>query len=159
MRYIIFIFLLNASVFFGQDIRILNFQELEDQYLVQGNEAVLVNFWATWCKPCVEELPLFSQLKKEKEELSILFVSLDFPDQVDTKLKAFLKKNSLPGEVVVLDDPNANAWINSVHPSWSGAIPATLFIGDKYRLFHEGKFSNYLELSRFISLENNISGD
>jgi thiol-disulfide isomerase/thioredoxin len=103
----------------------------------------VVNFWATWCAPCVEELPYFEELTREYADkpLRVLLVSLDFRRQLERRLLPFLKNNDIQSRVVVLDDADANAWIDKVDPSWSGAIPATLFYQGERRLFKEQTFT------------------
>ena len=99
----------------------------------------VINFWATWCKPCVAELPFFEKLKEEG--IKVTLVSLDMPKLVESKLIPFLKEKNLKSDVVLLDDPDANAWIPKVNKDWSGAIPATLILkGDKQK-FYEKSFT------------------
>ena len=107
----------------------------------------VVNFWATWCKPCVAELPEFEKLhqdsKTKNQKVKVLLVSMDFVEEIDKKLKDFLDKNKYTSEVVLLDEVNGNDFINKISEKWSGAIPATLITTkDKTRnYFHEGKMT------------------
>lgn len=89
----------------------------------------VVNFWATWCKPCIEELPAFDSLSVQsvKTPVKVILVSLDFKEELDKKVKPFLKKHQIKSECVLLDEVNGNDFIDKISPSWSGAIPATLF--------------------------------
>jgi thiol-disulfide isomerase/thioredoxin len=102
-----------------------------------------VNFWATWCKPCVEELPDFKTVQKElkSQPVVFLYVSLDFKSQLNSRVLPFLKKQPL-NEALLLSSGNPDAWINRISPEWSGAIPATMFWkrGEKVH-FHEGSFT------------------
>ncbi len=104
---------------------------------------LIVNFWATWCVPCVEELPWFEELLEmyPRERVQLLLVNLDFRKQLKKRLLPFLAERKLAGSVVVLDDPDANAWIDRVDPNWGGAIPSTLFLGPDIRRFHEQSFT------------------
>ena len=88
----------------------------------------VVNFWATWCKPCVAELPEFEKLNLDQKNkpFKVLLVSLDFKEDLQTKLMPFIKKNNYTTEVVLLDEVNGNHFINQVSEKWTGAIPATL---------------------------------
>jgi thiol-disulfide isomerase/thioredoxin len=88
----------------------------------------VLNFWATWCKPCVKELPVFDSLVRlyDKQPVKVLLVSLDFSEQIKERVNPFLAKNKVLPECVLLDEVNGNDFINLVHPEWTGAIPATL---------------------------------
>lgn len=87
----------------------------------------VVNFWATWCKPCVQELPAFDSLLAitNKSPIKIILVSLDFKEDIDTKLKPFISTKNIKCQVVLLDELNGNDYINLISEKWSGAIPAT----------------------------------
>jgi thiol-disulfide isomerase/thioredoxin len=93
----------------------------------------VVNFWATWCIPCVAELPYFEQLQQQylSQKLKVYLVSLDFIKHKDQKLVPFLTKQKIKSEVVLLDEPDYNAWIDKVNPAWSGALPATIIFNTK----------------------------
>lgn len=112
-------------------------------YLERENDTLYVyNFWATWCEPCVAELPYFESVEKQfpNEKIKVVLISLDFPKTVESRLMPFLAKNNLQSEVYFLNDPDANAWIEKVDSTWSGAIPATLFKKNKTTLFYEESF-------------------
>jgi len=133
-------------------IPVLTFDELAPIFQVENDTTYVINFWATWCKPCVAELPYFMELHKKHEggKFKMIFVSLDFPKQIEKKLLPFLAKNPLPGPVLVLDDPDANAWIPRVHPDWSGAIPATYVYQGKQNIFAERTFHDVSELNDWV---------
>ena len=102
--------------------------------------AYVVNFWATWCKPCVEELPAFDSLQILKmKSVKVILVSLDFSEELDKKVKPFLVKHNIQSECVLLDEVNGNDFINKISLSWSGAIPATLFKKGTRKDFAEAK--------------------
>lgn len=91
----------------------------------------VVNFWATWCKPCVQELPEFEKLNimsvNTKAKVKVLLVSLDFKESLKTKVVPFLNNNKYSTECVLLDEVDGNVFINKINSKWSGAIPATYF--------------------------------
>ena len=111
-------------------------------------EVAIVNFWATWCKPCVKELPYFEQIGEEykNSDLKIILVSLDFPDQIE-RLEQFIERKKIKSTVVWLDDGKANEWIPKVDQNWSGAIPATIIYTKDKRNFYEQSFT-YEELEK-----------
>jgi thiol-disulfide isomerase/thioredoxin len=104
---------------------------------------LILNFWATWCAPCVEELPYFEEVtrKHDPREVRVVLINLDFRKQLTKRLLPFLQKRDIASTVVILDDPDANAWIDKIHPEWSGAIPATLILGPGIRDFREQSFT------------------
>jgi len=136
----------------SQDIRITDFKGLEPLLNQQNDTTYVINFWATWCMPCVKELPYFQQIHDEfsQEKVKVILVSLDFLKHLDTRLKPFLQKNKLSPEVILLNDPDSNAWIDKVSPDWSGAIPATVIYNRNFRNFYEKSFT-YEELQTIIN--------
>lgn len=107
----------------------------------------IINFWATWCIPCVKELPYFEQLGEKYPEVEITLVSLDFENKVESNLIPFIEKNKLQSEVIMLHEPDGNAWIPKIDPDWSGAIPATIIYKNKKKEFYEQSF-NFEELEK-----------
>ncbi len=103
----------------------------------KNDTAYVINFWATWCKPCVEELPHFEELIStyKDKKVKIVLVSLDFPRQLKSKLVPFVEEHQLKAHVVALLDGRYNDWIDKVSPEWSGAIPATLVYKGEQRQF------------------------
>jgi len=150
--FIIFVF--NTETSEGQQLTQIRIPDLE-KILSSGEDKLLViNFWATWCPPCVKELPHFQKVAKEynKDKVSFLLVSLDFPSQIDSHLKPFLKKNKVALDVVLMMDTDQNEWIDKVDPSWQGNIPVTLMLNNprKIRKFHSGDM-NETELRNMIN--------
>lgn len=126
---------------------IYNFEQLEPLLKKTDDKTYVINFWATWCAPCVKELPYFEKLNAEysNKKVEVILVSLDFPKHIDTRLKPFLLKNKLKSQVILLDDVDSNSWIPKVDKDWSGAIPATLIYNQKQTIFYERSFE-YKEL-------------
>ena len=124
---------------YGQKTPVYKINDLLKRIHNTSDTIYVVNFWATWCKPCVAELPEFEKIHKEFEnrKMKVLLVSMDFVEERDKKLKDFLAKNKYTCEVVLLDEINGNDFVNKISESWSGAIPATLFKKGKSLLFFE----------------------
>ena len=103
------------------------------QRIENKDTTYVVNFWATWCKPCVEELPAFDSLSAELRgsHVKIILVSLDFKEDLQKKVNPFLYKHHIKSDCVLLDEVNGNNFIDKISPEWSGTIPATLMkLGD-----------------------------
>lgn len=138
----------------GTNIPVVNYSGLEPLLHKQNDTVYVVNFWATWCKPCVEELPHFIETANDyrHEKVKFVFVSLDFTRQLDTKLVPFVTDRMQGQKVILLNDPAANTWINKIDPNWTGAIPATLIYKGNSRSFVEGTLSKN-ELINYIKLK------
>lgn len=97
-----------------------------------GDSIRIFNFWATWCGPCVKEMPLFEAYRLAHPNVRLIFVSLDLQlDPDPAKVNRFASRKKLAGRVLLLDEPDPNAWIDTIEARWSGAIPATLVINPR----------------------------
>lgn len=136
---------------YKKDIEVWDFEKLEVYIQASTGKIKIINFWATWCGPCVKELPLFEQINRTyKNDTEVLLVSLDFSDQMESRVIPFVEKQELSAKVILLSDDDYNSWIDKVDPSWSGSIPATLFIKrDGKKIFFGKKFEND-ELSKLV---------
>ncbi len=157
-KYLFFVlfFSLFSKVAVSQNPAIFEkYSNLESEVLSDENLIYIVNFWATWCAPCVKELPYFEKLNSENKQLKVVLISLDFKDQYETKLVPFLKKKSIKTEVVALTDKDYNTWLSMVDENWSGSIPATLIKTKGEKIFEERMFSSYEDLLQFVNASIN----
>ena len=103
------------------------------KYIDNSDSILVVNFWATFCKPCIRELPYMQSISEKLKDkgVSILLVSLDFPDAYPVALNNFAKANRYTAPIVWLNETNADYFCPKIDQAWSGAIPTTLFINRK----------------------------
>ena len=130
------------------DLEIYDYDGLEPLINSKNDNIHIVNFWATWCAPCVKELPYFEAINKNYKDknVDVLLVSLDFPKNYNDKLKPFIKKHNLQSRVVAFDDTDQNRWIPAINKDWSGALPATIiYKGDKRKFFEKSFTQEELE--------------
>jgi thiol-disulfide isomerase/thioredoxin len=124
----------------AQDIPKWKLQDLKD-VIAKSDKPTILNFWASFCKPCLEEMPYFQELarKYEKEGVQLILVNLDSKDWYPKKLKALAAKRKITSGIAFLDETDADLFCPAVDPSWSGAIPASVFINNKtgYKKFFE----------------------
>jgi len=135
----------------AQEIPMIKRAQLEHWLNADTDTVYVLNFWATWCGPCVAELPSFEKLNEQyaSKKVKVVLISTDFKRNVESKLKPFVKRKNLRSQVVFMDEPNPNVWVNLVSPEWSGAIPATLIVSKQKnkRLFFE-KQMTFKELEK-----------
>lgn len=133
------------------ELEVYDFNGFKKYLNRKDNTVYLINFWATWCAPCVKELPFFEKLNTEyaNKNVKVILVSLDFPHLYDSNLKPFIIKNNIQSKVVALDDVDMNAWIPQINENWSGSIPATLIYKNDDSKFFEQSFT-------YKALENEI---
>lgn len=115
--------------------------ELMKRITNSSDTIYVINFWATWCAPCVKELPYFEKLNERyaSEKVKVLLVSMDFLKDYRNKLVPFVKKKKLKSEVLLLNETKPNEFIDKINPKWSGSIPATMIVNGtkKYNEFFE----------------------
>lgn len=129
------------------------------QLFEQNNDSTyVINFWATWCKPCVKELPYLEKLNEElkSEKVRVILVSLDFDTDVETKLKSFVEERQLQSDVIAFVNGDYNSWIGEIEEAWDGAIPATIIYNAKDRQFISGELDSYESLKATVGEMMNI---
>lgn len=128
----------------GQQIQKIKIKSLSD-LITTSDSLLIINFWATFCKPCVEEIPDLIKFanKYKKQKASLYLVSLDLEDYYPKKIKKFVSKKKYATKIAWLNESNADYFCPLIDSSWSGGIPATLFINNKtgYKKFYEKQLS------------------
>ena len=137
----------------GDTVELVNLKTFMPMLQPQNDTLYIVNFWATWCSPCVKELPHFEKIGQDYagKKVKVILVSLDFADELQQRVQPFVDKRKLQSDVMLLDPGRGGEWIDQIDARWSGAIPATLFINGstQLRAFHEKSFT-YEELLALV---------
>lgn len=108
-----------------KDVNGEELQQVINSY--KGQKAVLVNVWATWCAPCIEEFPEIVKIqRKYKDQLQVVFISADFPESRDRALE-FLKKQEVDWTTYFKTDKDQQ-FIEAISNKWTGALPFTKII-------------------------------
>jgi thiol-disulfide isomerase/thioredoxin len=124
----------------------VNYDQLKEIIEKNDDKLYVVNFWATWCRPCIEELPHFLEVSsayKNQAPFQMILVSLDKAELLETDVAQMITKLNIDNDVYLLDDnKRMNYWISAVDSTWSGAIPATVFYKNGQKLhFTEGQLT------------------
>jgi thiol-disulfide isomerase/thioredoxin len=127
----------------AQNSYLMTVDQLFDRVKRGKDTTFVINFWATWCAPCLKELPCFESLQQQykNEKVKVLLISVDFKPQLVKSVIPFVKNKKLKNEVRLLNEPDQQAYIERIDKKWSGAIPATLFIKEGNRKFFEKSFT------------------
>jgi thiol-disulfide isomerase/thioredoxin len=158
MCFVIIGFLLCTQTIFSQNIKSVKVTDIEN--IIEKSKApLIINIWATWCQPCIEEIPYFikevdnynTSLSSPTDSISLLLVSVDFKEAFPAEISSFANHRKFTAPIVWLDEIHADYFCPKIDPNWSGAIPATLFVNNKtgFRKFFEKKLSQE-ELKKVI---------
>jgi thiol-disulfide isomerase/thioredoxin len=135
-----------------QAVKVIKFPALEKILSPNNDTIYIINFWATWCQPCIEELPAFEQVRTnlKQEKVKFMLISLDAVKNANTNVAAFVRKKQLKSDLYLLDEPDGNTWMEKIDENWSGAIPATIFVRERQKQFVEKPLTRQ-ELEDFIN--------
>lgn len=150
----LFLFVVFSVSSYSQNVKLLTIDQLNERIEKGKDSTYVVNFWATWCAPCIKELPHFEKLSAEhkSDKLAVLLVSLDFKSKLNSNVIPFVKRKNLKNEVFLLNEGSPQEFIDRIDPSWSGSIPATLFIKNGKRKFVESEFTYEQLLTEYKKL-------
>lgn len=136
----------------AQQVKLITVAQLESRFKQSNDTTYVVNFWATWCKPCVNELPEFEKLKTavKGRPIVVILISADLKSKLETSVMPFVKSHSLTGEIYLLNEA-PNSYPEKISPDWSGALPGTLIVKAGHKKFHEATYT-YNDLAEAIKL-------
>lgn len=116
----------------AQKAEIIKLDRLQKIIQTKSDKIQVINFWATWCAPCVKELPLFEKVNASEAGVKVTLVSLDLDlDPNPEKVHKFVSRKKLQSEVLILDEKDPNSWIDKIEQQWSGALPATIIVNTR----------------------------
>lgn len=138
----IFFFIITCPTW-SQSLGTIDVNGLEELVSRNSDTTYVVNFWATWCSPCVAEIEYFEELHKSSADrkLHVILINLDFPNQVERRLKPFIRERELTAPILNMQNLDYDSWIPLIDSSWSGQIPATLIFRKGKREFYTTEFS------------------
>ncbi len=141
---IVAVMILAAANVNAQEIKLWKLADLEAA-MAKADKPTIFNFWASFCKPCIEEIPYFQQIAKKYDTagVQLVLVSLDMKELYPKKIAAFAKKFKFTAPIVFLDENDADKFCPAVDKKWSGVIPASLFVNNKngFKSFYEDQLS------------------
>ncbi len=128
----LFALILLSSPALAQEKSIVKLDQLQKLVQKEQDHIQVINFWATWCAPCVKELPLLEKLNSSRKDVVVRLVSMDMDlDPDPEKVWKFVSRKKIQSQVIILDEKNPNSWIDKLEKEWSGALPATLVVNNK----------------------------
>lgn len=155
---LILVFLLLAHKGFSQQVKVVKLPALEKVLNRKSDTTYVINFWASWCGPCLQELPYFEQLNTRfaRNKVKVIFVNLDVASKLEGKVKPLVRKNKIKSTVLLLDEPDQNSWINKIDRDWSGALPFTILLNNnrgKREAFEQALTQKELETALYAFLK------
>jgi thiol-disulfide isomerase/thioredoxin len=137
----------------AQDIAVVKIEELRKIYMRPGDTTYVVNFFATWCGPCIQEMPVLNKFGADHKasNIRLIFVSLDNSRYLK-KLPSFVRKLKLTAPVYLLNESSDFSWLPEIDKRWQGSIPATMVVNSTRHVkaffetpLEEGQLEYYLK--------------
>ncbi|MFH7018387.1 redoxin domain-containing protein [Flavobacterium sp. FlaQc-47] len=149
-----FLFFAISIAGYSQNVKLINIDQLNERIRNGKDSTYVVNFWATWCAPCIKELPHFEKLNAEykSEKLAVVLISVDFKSKLTSAVIPFVKRKNMKSQVFLLNESNPQEYIDRIDKGWSGSIPATIFIKGDKRNFIESELTYEQLLTEYKKL-------
>jgi thiol-disulfide isomerase/thioredoxin len=155
---IVSFFIISSSA--AQSVKKVKIEELE-AYIKNSDHPLVVSFWATWCGPCVREIPWLQEAvaKKQDKKVEFILVSLDFREAFPNKISEFVKQKNFNATHFWLDETNADHFCPKIDAKWEGGIPANLFVNNStgYHKFFQRQLTDRqaeMEVELLVAGEN-----
>lgn len=141
---------LGVHPLWGQGVETVSLDQLIDRIETPSDHVMVYNFWATWCVPCLAEMPMLDNINAAREDIEVIFISMDMDtDSNPEKVYRFLERRTLASDVLILNETNSSKWIKKIERKWSGTLPATIISQKGKRAFIEKQLKEG-ELERWI---------
>jgi thiol-disulfide isomerase/thioredoxin len=130
-KYLLAIFIAAAAIkgSYSQKAPLVAIAHVQNLINTKTEKVQVINFWATWCAPCVKEMPIFEKANLENKDIKVTLISLDLDlDPSPEKVYRFVERKKLTATVLLLNERDPNTWIDKIDGRWSGALPATLVV-------------------------------
>ncbi len=147
--FLVILFLFFVSGIYSQEVKSIKITDLENT-IKESKTPLIVNFWATFCVPCLEEIPYFQEMagRYKAKNVSLVFVSLDMKAAYPVKVNEMAKRLNLIYPVVWLNETNADYFCPKIDTSWTGGMPSSLFVNNAtghHKFFEEPLSKEKLE--------------
>ena len=137
-------FLFLAAGIKAQQVKSIKITDLQ-KTIKESKSPLIVNFWATFCVPCIQEIPYFQEMteKYKAQGVSLLLVSLDLKEAYPSKIISTAGKLKFTAPIVWLNETNADYFCPKIDTSWTGGMPSSLFVNNAtgYHKFFEDQLS------------------
>ena len=138
----------------GQKIHFITIDQLNERVNKSNDTTYIINFWATWCTPCIKEMPALEKFEQafKTEKVKLLLISLNFKSELNNTA-SFVASRKIKSEVWLLNEKDPQEYINRIDSGWSGAIPSTLLIKNRQRIFLEQDLTYDELLKQYTALK------
>ncbi|MBB4078700.1 thiol-disulfide isomerase/thioredoxin [Lewinella aquimaris] len=129
-----------------------HYDEIAPIFSQRNDTTYVINFWATWCKPCLEELPLLNSLQRQYDDaaLRVVLVSLDTETRAIARIPEYLNRRGIDLPTIVLTDERPS-WMRDLDGNWNGALPTTFIYRNDLRYIYRRNFRTLPDVQEAVA--------